>query len=352
MSELVDKGLKAKRESKYVDFKRSFNPASAGEWCELIKDIVAMANIGGGVIVVGLDNGGVPSKHDVKPVLDIDHATLVDKICKYTGCQFSDIEIHEANKQDEQVAIFEISGVKVPLVFQKVGTYEVSPRKQKTAFSRGTVYFRHGAKSEPGTTEDIRKVIERQLKAIRNEWLDGVRKVVTAPQGSAVTVFGGEVEQSKSPDAAPIRLVDDVDAPGFRLIDHDTTYPHRQTELIDVVNERLPERIQINTYDILAVRRTHGINGDPHYCHKSKFGSTQYSDAFAEWIVEEHKRDSYFFKKAREEHHAQTQCTSSTISHVTLWCAARQILRVSHPIIRIDRDMPLRRPALPVTSIT
>ncbi|GAG15539.1 unnamed protein product, partial [marine sediment metagenome] len=37
MSELIDKGLKAKRESKYVDFKRSFNPKSAGEWCELIK---------------------------------------------------------------------------------------------------------------------------------------------------------------------------------------------------------------------------------------------------------------------------------------------------------------------------
>lgn len=47
MSQLLDKGLKAKRESKFVDFKRSFNPAEGGEWCELIKDIVAMANTGG-----------------------------------------------------------------------------------------------------------------------------------------------------------------------------------------------------------------------------------------------------------------------------------------------------------------
>lgn len=310
MSELVDKGLKAKRESKYVDFKRSFNPASAGEWCELIKDMVAMANSGRGVILIGLDNGGVPSKEDVQPVLNIDHATLVDKIRKYTGYQFSDIEIHEAKKQGEQVAVFEISGVKVPLVFQNVGTYEVSPGKQKTAFSRGTVYFRHGAKSEPGTTEDIRKVIERQLETIRSEWLDGVRKVVTAPQGSAVTVFSGEVKESKSPGATPIRLVDDPDAPGYRLIDHDTTYPHRQTELIDVVNGMLPEAIKINTYDILAVRRTHGIGGDPRYCHKPKFGSLQYSDAFAKWIVEEHKKNSDFFKKAREKHYAQTRSDS------------------------------------------
>jgi len=36
MSELVEKGLKAKRESKHVDFKSSFDPESMGEWCELL----------------------------------------------------------------------------------------------------------------------------------------------------------------------------------------------------------------------------------------------------------------------------------------------------------------------------
>jgi schlafen family protein len=312
MSELIDKGLKAKRESKYVDFKRLFNPASAGEWCELIKDIVAMANSGGGIILIGLDNGGVPSKEDVHPVLKIDHAMLVDKIHKYTGQPFSDIEIHEAKKEGEQIAIFKISEVKVPLVFQNVGTYEVSPGKQKTAFSRGTVYFRHGAKSEPGTTEDIRKVIERQLETIRSEWLDGVRKVVKAPQGSSVTVFSGEVKESNSPDATPIRLVNDPNAPTYRLLDHDISYPHRQTELVNVVNRMLPEGIKINTYDILAIRRTHGIDCNQHYCHKSKFGSQQYSDAFAKWIVEEHKKNPNFFKKAREEYYIQTQ---SNIKH-------------------------------------
>ena len=50
----------------------------------------------------------------------------------------------------------------------------------------------------------------------------------------------------------PIRLVDDPNAPGYRLIDHDTTYPHRQTELVEVVNGMLPEGIDINTYDVLA----------------------------------------------------------------------------------------------------
>ena len=62
MSALVDKALKAKRESKLIDFKSAFDPESTGDWCELVKDIVAMANSGGGAIVIGLDNSGSPSK--------------------------------------------------------------------------------------------------------------------------------------------------------------------------------------------------------------------------------------------------------------------------------------------------
>ncbi len=104
MSALVDKALTAKRESKRVDFKSAFDPESAGDWCELVKDIVAMANSGGGAIVIGLDNGGAPSKNDVKAVLGLDHAKFVDKIRKYTGFEFGELEVHEAKKQDDTVA--------------------------------------------------------------------------------------------------------------------------------------------------------------------------------------------------------------------------------------------------------
>lgn len=248
----------------------------------------------------------MPSKKDVKAVLELDQAKFVDKIRKYTGYEFGEIEVHEAKKQDQTVAVIEISAVKVPMVFEDVGTYEAAPGRQKTAFSKGTVYFRHGAKSEPGTTEDIRNVIERQLEAIRGEWLDGVRKVVTAPQGSAVTVFAGEVKESNSPAATPIRLVDDPNAPGYRLIDHDTTYPHRQIELLDVVNGMLPDGVDINSHDVLAVRRVHNIDGDARYCHRPKFGSPQYSDEFAKWIVERHKENKDFFMEARQKYYDKT----------------------------------------------
>ena len=50
MSHLIQKALSAKRESKYVEFKQSFDPNSAREWCEIIKDIVAIANSGAGLL--------------------------------------------------------------------------------------------------------------------------------------------------------------------------------------------------------------------------------------------------------------------------------------------------------------
>jgi len=105
-------------------------------------------------------------------------------------------------------------------VFQKPGTYDIGSGKQRTAFSVGTVYFRHGAKSEPGTSEDIRRVIERQLEHIRRSWIKGVRKVVQAPHGSQIVtvqstsrnvqhILATQVRAVNDPTAIPVRLTRD-----------------------------------------------------------------------------------------------------------------------------------------------
>lgn len=97
-----------------------------------------------------------------------------------------EFEIRELEKQGQKLVAFVVHAVSIPIVFQKPGTYDAGGGKQKTAFGVGTVYFRHGAKSEPGNSEDIRTVIERRLEFIRKSWIKGVRKVVQAPQGSQI----------------------------------------------------------------------------------------------------------------------------------------------------------------------
>jgi hypothetical protein len=197
------------------------------------------------------------------------------------------------------VIVLVVSSVSIPIVFTAPGTYEVGGGKQKTAFSKGTVYFRHGAKSEPGTSDDLRAALTRELDRIRSSWLDGITKVVTAPVGATISVLPGEVQLSGAEGATGVRLVNDEDAPAFKAFRTDLLYPYRQKELVTRVNALLAGS-KISSHDVYCVRKAHGIDAQPNFFYKPQFSSPQYSEAYAEWMAGQHRGDADFFLKARE----------------------------------------------------
>ncbi len=290
-----------KRESKRVDFKERVDLNKAEDWCEIIKDIVAMANSGGGSILLGIKDDGAPSGWNPASVLAKDPAQVVDKIAKYTGEQFSDFEILPFQRDGYQMAQIRIAGVATPLVFVQPGAYESAPRRQKTAFARGTVYFRHGAKSEPANSRDLREFVEREVERTRRSWLGNIRKVVKAPLGAHVNVNVTPAAASRGElPAAPVMLVDDPNAPVFGKLNPDDTHPYRPKEVVENVNQRLAGRKTVIPFDIQCVRQAHQIDeGKPRFFHRSKFVSPQYSDAFVDWIAGEFDKDGEFFAKAR-----------------------------------------------------
>ncbi len=89
----LEAALQDDQESATLDFKESIDVASNGEWLELIKDVVAMANSGGGVIIIGLLDDGSPSGFDVAPILAVDSADVTNKIFAYTGQHFGNFRI-------------------------------------------------------------------------------------------------------------------------------------------------------------------------------------------------------------------------------------------------------------------
>jgi predicted HTH transcriptional regulator len=103
MTDLIERALKAKRESKYIEFKASFNTSSAQDWCEIIKDIVAIANSGGGIIIFGVDDRGLPLHKDLSLLLKLDPADIANKVLKYTATYVPDVEIVELDKNKEKV---------------------------------------------------------------------------------------------------------------------------------------------------------------------------------------------------------------------------------------------------------
>jgi hypothetical protein len=102
--------------------------------------------------------------------------------------------------------------------------------------------------------------------------------------------------------AVPVRIVTDASAIGVRAIDYDNTHPYRQMDLLKRIKELLPDGTSVSTYDLTSVRYAANIVEQANYYHKSKFGSAQYSDSYAQWIVESHTADPEFFRKARERY--------------------------------------------------
>ena len=303
MEKLIDKALKAKRESKYVEFKSEFDLSSSQHWCEVIKDIIAIGNSGGGIIVFGVDNSGNPTKYNPDELLKADPANITNKIAKYTGRQFSEFELSESKKNGKKVALLLIDSSPIPLVFKKPGTYDVGGGKQKTAFKEGSVYFRHGAKSAPGNTDDLRHSFQRQLESVKKSWLSGIKKVVQAPRDSEIMVLTKDVRETRNGSGTAIRLTSDPNAPAYRKIDPDITHPYRQTELTKEVKKRLAKGVRFNSYDVLSIWHAHDIAQHPEFFHTPKFATNQYSEAYVSWIVDHYTVDNQFFAEARRKYY-------------------------------------------------
>jgi Schlafen, AlbA_2 len=220
MRDIRQDAITAIRESKQIEFKLRFDPSTAGEWCEIVKDIVAIANTGGGIIVFGLDSQGTPVGTVVDPICAIDPADISNKLSKYIGTTEINVSVCELEKAGVKLAAFLIESAETPVVFQKPGTYDIGGGKQKTAFSVGTVYFRHGAKSEPGTSDDIRKVLDSRVSSLRKTWMQGLKKVVQAPRGAQVIIAAptnGAVNPAGPASRLDVRAVKDPRAPALTL---------------------------------------------------------------------------------------------------------------------------------------
>jgi hypothetical protein len=297
----IERALEQTSESAILDFKSGFDVDQAGDWLEIIKDIVAFANSGGGTILIGADDEGKPTGGDVSGALSIDPADLTNRIHKYTSIHFHAFETLECRKQDREVCAIAVGATRIPVVFTRVGTYEIGGGKQKTVFSAGTVYFRHGAKSEPGTSDDLRQFLEREIEATRRSWLDGIAKVVEAPTGARIAVIAPEAQAANPSGAVSLRLTNDPNAPAYYAVPIDSTHPFRQKEVVREVNKALAGRKVINPSHILWIRRVHGIQKDISLCFTQNFATPRYSQAFVDWIVRRFQEDSEFFEKTKAQ---------------------------------------------------
>jgi hypothetical protein len=297
----LSRAAEAKRSSKRVELDEGFDPQAPGVWLGLVRDVAAMANSGGGVVVL---NG------------DVEEERLHEELASHAEPEFEAFELHDISRTGRPATAIVVEGVaNTPLVFTRTGRYRSADGDEHVAFARGGLYFRHGAKSEPATGADVRDFIKRQLDATRSHWLANIRQVMHAPDGAEVAVIE-TAERDEEGRPTLIRLTTDPHAPLYGQVDPDRSHPYRQKEVIREVNARLDGH-SVNAFDVLSIRRMHTVTEEtrPEFVHVPKFGSPQYSDAFVDWIVAEHKRDPLFFSQAKARYLAtrRRRKTDSTL---------------------------------------
>jgi hypothetical protein len=292
----LETAIDVKTESSTVDYKSAFDTNSAADWLEVVKDIIAMSNSGGGLIIFGIADDGNLSAFDCSVLNALDPATVTDKIYRYTGKQFDAFRFLTSARPQRPLFAIVVRSTDVPIVFSKPGTYDVGAGRQKTAFSAGTVYFRHGAKSEPGNSDDLRIFLEGRIEQMRKAWFEGIVKVVEAPPGSEVQVTSPQQAENQS---ANIRLVNDPAAPAYRPVSIDDTHPHRQKEVIEEFNKATNGTKKITSFHVQCVRHVHRVDENPTFYCRMKHSSPRYSQAFVDWLVEQYGGNSDFFEETK-----------------------------------------------------
>ncbi len=246
---LLAKAVAATRSSKYVAF------ANGGD---LLKDVVALANVGGGVVLTQAS----PDVEAIRRELAFEEVELVST--------------------DRGPALLVGPAGDAPLTFDTQGAF-----------------FRHGARSVPASRDDLKRFMDKRLSLVRRRLIVDIKRVISAPAGSEIVA----IERSEDERGERvIRITTDEHAPLYRAIDFDVTHPFRQKELIAEVNGRLPDGQAINSYAFQAIKRTYAI--DPDFEHRPRYGTTQYSEAFVEWLVDRIGGDPEFVERARAHYHA------------------------------------------------
>lgn len=294
----LEAALGRSTESADVVFRAGLDTDSEGEWCEILRDVFALANSGGGVIVVGVDGAGRPL--GVAPELEtLDPSLVADKIYAYTQQNFGDIEIARGAREGRPVVAIRLGAAAVPLVPATAGSYASPEGVQRTAFVRGVVYVRHGAKSEPATSDDLGKFMEARIAKVRDDLLEGVTRVFEAPPApSSVQIV---TDSAPGESAAPaVRLSAAPEVEAVPVLDPNRTHPYRMKDLLEHVNAKLPDTVlPLNAYDIRVALAVFAEANDLSFVYRPDFGPTKYSPAFADWLLAELGRNRHKLRTAR-----------------------------------------------------
>lgn len=228
-------------EGKGQDYKSAFDVADPSAKLKLVKDLVAMANSGGGIIFVGRSETQTPG---VDPSLteDLDSARMADYADKYVAPASLDLSHGIEELDNGNVVInLQVEEANYPMVMSRQGTWSgFEPKKDKPLFHKGDIWVRHSSKTEKASHEDIRHWIDSAVQAEREKIMGRLTTYVNLPEGTSLQVVSPSGMSIDSPQALIESVIErrKLD-PSHLLGGDDLLWIFRQREALQLENKHL-----------------------------------------------------------------------------------------------------------------
>ncbi len=264
---------------------------------KLAKAAIALANHGGGFIVIGFEDQGQTLESRPRPekIPEITQDSVNEAIRRYADPEFH-CEVYEVPHPDTGVShtVVAVPGNTVPVMSKQGYRY-----KDKDVIAKNSYYIRKpGPRSEqPQTAEEWRTLLNRCVRSNRDEMLEAIRSIVTGrveTQDSRPNALDDlqdyrtaahsrwEELVSNEPDSSPARFPHGYYEMAFSLIG--ATSASNLSELRD----RLREAGRIN------------LSGWPPFLHSSRQAPYSREDFVEAWLGEidrngRRSQQSYFY---------------------------------------------------------
>lgn len=187
-------------EGKNIDYKLTLDISSEREKLEVIKDVIAIANSGGGKIVFGQNHEAQPGV-DKFVVVALDSAKCSDQIKKFTGLPAFDLTHGvETVAEGRFILTLVIPPSQHLVVMSREGSWRGFDNKNdKLLFNEGDVLVRHSSKTERISNDDIRKWSDAIRADEREKILSRISTLVKLPEGSTIEVVSSAGKVIESP---------------------------------------------------------------------------------------------------------------------------------------------------------
>lgn len=178
----IDNLLNANVEYEKLDYKENFDIESTEAIVKIAKDMAAMANSGGGDIVIGVDKNFVKKGLDLS--FKIDEADLRNKINRYFQPKIDFVYkevVRKVRGVERKFAIIHIEPAEEIILPVRDGNYQ-KDGKQKSEFRRGEILVRDGSQSKVAGPYDVRRLVEKMAfeKRIETErrFVDSILRII------------------------------------------------------------------------------------------------------------------------------------------------------------------------------